>query len=313
MTLENNRVPLLKYIKFFASFQNHGWIQTTVTARKRSIRVKIGDFLSRVTLKFDGWHWKTIGHIFYVSSSLVHHSIAIIEYKRELQSGNAQFGSKSMFFVRCDLKIWQMTLRNNTAPLLCYFKLCASFRSHWWIHTGVTVRKLPIWVTIYDFLGVWLWNLTDDFDKQQGTSLNKNQALCIISSLYVNSNCSYGPETAKLGFDLCDLDLWPLSLTFLMNVTSVIGNNFWKFHDDTMMGTLSKRCKGQTDRRTDWTIHRAAWSQLKIDWRRGTRFVVQVSNVREGSWSTDCHSQWPNASCCYMLGLGAKCMHALVR
>ena len=32
------------------------------------------------------------------------------------------------------------------------------------------------------------------------------QALYIISSPYVNSNWSYGPETSKLGFDLYDLD-----------------------------------------------------------------------------------------------------------
>ena len=31
--------------------------------RKRPIWVKIGDVLSRVTLKFDGWPWKTIGHL----------------------------------------------------------------------------------------------------------------------------------------------------------------------------------------------------------------------------------------------------------
>ena len=34
-----------------------------------------------------------------------------------------------------------MTLKNNRAPLLCYLKLCASFRSHWWIQTGVTVEN----------------------------------------------------------------------------------------------------------------------------------------------------------------------------
>ena len=50
-------------------------------------------------------------------------------------------------------------------------------------------------------------------------------------------NWSYSPETAKLGCDLCDLDLWPLTLTFCMNVTLVRGDNSWKFHDDTMMGT----------------------------------------------------------------------------
>ena len=58
-----------------------------------------------------------------------------------------------------------------------------------------------------------------------------------MSSSYVNSNWGYSSETVKLGFDLCDLDLWPLTLTFCMDVTSDIGNNSWKFHDDTMMET----------------------------------------------------------------------------
>ena len=54
-------------------------------------------------------------------------------------------------FVSCDLKIWWMTLENNRASLLCCFKLCATFHSHWWIQTGVTVRKRPIWVKFDDF------------------------------------------------------------------------------------------------------------------------------------------------------------------
>ena len=37
------------------------------------------------------------------------------------------------FFVLCDIEIWQMTSKNNRAPLLCYIKLCASFQTHWWI------------------------------------------------------------------------------------------------------------------------------------------------------------------------------------
>ena len=57
----------------------------------------------------------------------------------------------------------------------------------------------------------------------------------------MNSNWSYSPETVKLGCDLCDLDLWPLTLTFCMDLTLVISNNSWKFYDDTMMGTYSTR------------------------------------------------------------------------
>ena len=44
MTLENNKEPLLYYIKLCASFQIHRWTQTGVTVRKHSIRIKIGDF-----------------------------------------------------------------------------------------------------------------------------------------------------------------------------------------------------------------------------------------------------------------------------
>ena len=111
MTLKNNRA-LLYYVKLCASFQIHWWIQTGFTVKKRSIRVEIGDILSRVT-----------------------------------------------FF-----EIWWMTLQNNRAPLLCYFKLCASFRTHWWIQTGVPVRKRPIWIKINNFfsrvtfkLDGWPW------------------------------------------------------------------------------------------------------------------------------------------------------------
>ena len=151
MTPKNNRAPLLCYFKFFASFCSHWWIQTGVTVRKRLIWVKINTFFSRVTLKFDGWPSKTIGHLFYATSSLLHHFVAIGEFKLELQSGNAQSGSNLTLF----RAVWpwnlRMTLKNNRATLLCYFKLCASFHYHWWIQTGVRVRKRPIWVKCYAF------------------------------------------------------------------------------------------------------------------------------------------------------------------
>ena len=98
MTLQNNRAPLLCYFKLCASFRSHWWIQTSITVRKRPIWVKCDDFLSRVTLKFNGWPWKTIGHLFYATSSFVKHFVPIAEFKLELQSGNAQSGSNSTFF-----------------------------------------------------------------------------------------------------------------------------------------------------------------------------------------------------------------------
>ena len=53
----------------------------------------------------------------------------------------------------------------------------------------------------------------------------------------MNFDLSYSPDTDKLGFDLCDLDFLPLTLTFCMDITFANGNNSWKLHDDTMTGT----------------------------------------------------------------------------
>ena len=164
----------------------------------------------------------------------------------------------SDFFVPCDLEIWRMTLiKKNRALLLCYFKLCASFRSHWWIQTRVTIRKRPVWVKIEDILSVWPWKLTYDLEKQWGTSPKQHQAVCIIPSSYVNSNCSYSPETAKLGHDLCDLDLyniwpWPFAWTSLLSLVitpeNVLMIRWW---EHSQKGVTDRR----TVRRTDWTIH----------------------------------------------------------
>ena len=120
-----------------------------------------------MTLKFDGWHWKTKGHIFYTytTSSFAHHFKSIGEVKLDLRSGNAHFGSKLVIFVLRDLEMIWMTLKNNRAPLIYCNKLCVSFQSHGWIQTGVTVRKLSIQVKIYTLLSHVTLKLTDDIEK----------------------------------------------------------------------------------------------------------------------------------------------------
>ena len=103
--------------------------QLKVTVRKRSIRIKIGNFLSRVTLKFDGWHWKTIGHLFYTTSSFVHHFKAMGEFKLELQSGNAQLGSKSAIFCPA----WPWNLMDDFDKIIGYLFYVASSFVHYFI------------------------------------------------------------------------------------------------------------------------------------------------------------------------------------
>ena len=70
-------------------------------------------------------------------------------------SNLTQIGYKSSIL----LEIRRMTPKNNGAPLLYYIKLCASFQSHWWIQTGVTVWKRLNWVltSVTLTFDIWPW------------------------------------------------------------------------------------------------------------------------------------------------------------
>ena len=61
------------------------------------------------------------------------------------------------FLEPSDPEIWRMTLKNNRAPLLCCFQLCAWFHCHMWIQTGVRVRKRLSWVLTSVTLTFDLW------------------------------------------------------------------------------------------------------------------------------------------------------------
>ena len=178
-------------------------------------------------------------------------------------SNLTQVGFKSLIFrpVLCDLEIIWMTLKNNRPPLLYYIKLCASFQSHRWIKTGVSIRKRPIWVIIGGlfvvpcdrlsnltqigfisliFRPVWSWNLKNDLVKNKGTSSMLFQAMCIISKQSGNPNWSYVPVKPKLGQNLL-WTLWPWPLTSDLDLLhahqSVHGYNSCTFHNDTMTET----------------------------------------------------------------------------
>ena len=127
-------------------------------SRKQSIWVKISYFLLRVTLKLERWPWKTKGHIFYGISTEVHHFIAISEFKLELQSGNTQFGSKLAIF--CSVGPWNLIddfKKQKGISSIPLQALCIIL----WIHTGVTVQKLPNWDKIcFDLYDLDLGPLT---------------------------------------------------------------------------------------------------------------------------------------------------------
>ena len=131
-----------------------------------SALIKIGYFLSRVTLKFERWSWKTTGHLFSATSRSVHHFVShqLIQTRVTVRKRTIWVtGENRRIFVPYDLDTWRMAVKNNRTPLLCHFKLCASFHSHRWIQTRVTVRKRQIWVKIGDFFvlcDLEFWRMT---------------------------------------------------------------------------------------------------------------------------------------------------------
>ena len=186
------------------------------------------------------WPWnstddleKKIGrHLFYATSSFVHHFVAIDQFKLELQSGNAKKIRVKIgdFFVPCDLEIWWITLKNNRAPLLYHNKLCASFHCHMWSQTGVTVRKRLSWI-------LTSVTLTFDLDLLHGHHFWNWKALKVL----------------------------------------------WWYDDGNTVkkGVTDGQTNRRADGRTDGKDHRAAWSQLKNNFR-------YAKNVNVTFWSIMC-------------------------
>ena len=165
-------------------------------------------FLPSVTLKFHGWPWtrqiwgiwklrpayslqapnlgqnrwcfvlcdldiwwmtlETIGHLSFVVSSFVQHSIAIGEFKLELQSGNAQFGSNSTIFLA--VWPWNLTAVWPWKTIGHLFYATSSF-----VHHFIAIGELKLQLqsgnaqfgsNLTIFRAMWPWNLSDDLEKQ---------------------------------------------------------------------------------------------------------------------------------------------------
>ena len=132
---------------------------TGVTVWKHSIHVKIGDFWFHVTMKFYRWPTKTEGHLFYATSSFVHHSVAICEFKLELWSRKSPKWGKIYFDLR-DLDLWPLTLTfcmditfingNNLRITKISFMMiqCDDWKNIY-ILSLIIIIKTEAWIIIY--------------------------------------------------------------------------------------------------------------------------------------------------------------------
>ena len=60
-------------LSFSLSLKAIGEFKPGLQSRKAQFGSKSATFLPCVTLKLDGWPWKTIAHLFYATSSYVQH------------------------------------------------------------------------------------------------------------------------------------------------------------------------------------------------------------------------------------------------
>ena len=127
-----------------------------------------------------------------------------------------------------------------------------------------------------------IWRMTL---KNNRAPLLSNIKLCALfhhhmwiqTGVLVRKQLSWVLTSVTLTFDLWP---WPFAWTSLLSLV-ITPENFmmirWWEHSEK--GVTDR----QTDRRTDWTIHRAAWSQLK------TYVYNNIAMVKEVFWGVDLH------------------------
>ena len=138
-------------------------------------------------------------------------------------------GQIQRFLELCDLEIWRMTLKNNRAPLLPYFKLCASFRSHRLGSNGQTdwnwsnSPETPNLGQIQRFLepcDLEIWRMTLKNNRAPLLSNIKLYAsfhhhMWIQTGVTVRKRLSWVVTSVTLTFDLWP---WPFAWTLLLSL-----------------------------------------------------------------------------------------------
>ena len=158
-----------------------------------------------------------------------------------------------------------MTFKNNREPLLCYFKLCPSFCSHWWIQTGVKSPETPNLGQIWRFLvpcDLEIWQMTLKNNRAPLLNIIKLYAsfhhhMLIQTRVTVRKRLSWVLTSVTLTFDLWTRPFaWTSLLSLVITPENFMMIRWWEYGEKGVTD-------GQTDGRMDWTSHIAAWSQLK--------------------------------------------------
>ena len=112
-----------------------------------------------------------------------------------------------------------------------------------------------------------IWRMTLTNNRAPLLSIIKLYAsfhhhMWIQTGVTVRKRSSWVVTSVTLTFDLWP---WPFAWTSLLSLV-ITPENFMmiRWWEHSQKGVMDGQTDRQTDRRMDWTIHRAAWSQLKI-------------------------------------------------
>ena len=147
-----------------------------------------------------------------------------------------------------------MTFKNNRAPLLCYFKLCASFRSHWWIQTvhlySPETPNLGQIRRFFEPCNLQICRITLKNIRAPLLSIIKlcasfHHHMWIQTGVTVRKRLSWVLTSVTLTFDLWP---WPFAWTSLLSLV-ITPEHFlmirWREH--SQKGVTDRQTDGQTD------------------------------------------------------------------
>ena len=137
-----------------------------------------------------------------------------------------------------------------------------------------------------------------------------HQHMWIQTGVTVRKWLSWVVTSVTLTFDLWP---WPFAWTLPWSLV-ITPENFMmiRWWEHSQKGVTDRRTDGQTDRQTENTIHRAAWSQLKI-------IVDPIGNIFIASQSFSVHDEFLQFSLlfpfvrikCYSIGFPEVCCYEL--
>ena len=198
-----------------------------------------------------------MGHLFNATPCFVHHFVATDGFKLELQSGNAQFGSKSTIFRAvwpCNLT-FHLEKQYDTSPMLlqALYIISKPLVNSNWSYSLETPNLGQIWRFLQP-CDLEIWHMTLKNNRASLLSNIKLYAsfhhhMWIQTGVTVRKRLSWVVTFVTLTFDLWPWPFaWTLPWPLVITPENFMMTPWW---EHSQKGVTDRRTDRQTDRQTD--------------------------------------------------------------